>query len=501
MKRRQFTTLVLGSGALLLVPRSFARNPRGTATGVGGGGGGGGITFDRFIAPNGDDNNDGLTPATAWSITALNSKQAIYSGKKVGIIGDVGGTQTPIQYGTVNGVQTTLFSLLSSGVTALNTNGGTAASRTVIASCNSSGVYTRGWAIIDPSNPAGGAHPSTDSINLMGWSKFGTLPPHADYITFDGLTLRNFCYSGICLACSSTASNITIQNCEFYGVTTAATGNNPGAIRFDATSGAQVLNCKFHDCVASSGTFAPAYSGVFSYNSTALTVTSCTFYNIGASVQQKDANQDAVISYCYMDYGSFGVVTGNPYGCYYEGMTGAGRTTTIHHCIMLGPMYLQGGSPTNFSGDYEFYNNTMDVVNLSNPLFYWQQPNSGGTFHAFNNVFYEQGGSWTGGSQYGVGKFTGANGTTLPQWDYNYYLTAPQFCPSGNGGVLVSFASWQALGFDAHSHTGGSPFSGTPTAQTPSSFALNPASAANTGGIGGVTCGALDGSGTVGCNF
>jgi hypothetical protein len=61
-----------------------ARQPRGFATGAPP------ITFDFFIGPNGDDNNNGLTPATAWSITALNTKQSTYSGKKIGFVGDAG---------------------------------------------------------------------------------------------------------------------------------------------------------------------------------------------------------------------------------------------------------------------------------------------------------------------------------------------------------------------------------------------------------------------------
>ena len=95
----------------------------------------------------------------------------------------------------------------------------------------------------------------------------------------------------------------------------------------------------------------------------------------------------------------------------------------------------------------------------------------------------------------------GASHTVMPTWDSNYYLSNPQFSPTGNALSLVSFASWQGLGFDVHSHTGGTPFSATPAALNISSFTVNPASAAATGGIGGVMCGALDGSGSIGCNF
>ena len=468
-----------------------------------------GTVFNFFIAPNGDDNNNGLTPSTAWSLTALNTKQSTYRGQKIGIIGDIGGTQTPLQYGQVGGVQTTIYSYLNTTINQpfLNIDGGTSGSPTYIGSCNSSGVYTRGWAIIDCSNPSGGAHPSLDQAILMGQNgNTATQVPHPDNITYDGLTIRNFSYCAISEESNGTDfTAVVIQNCEFYGSNTAISNDNPGCVRFQATNGAQVLNCKFHDCqTSSSGSFFPyAYPGVFSYSSNALTITNCTFYNI-QSIEQKDSTQDAVISYCYLDQGAFGVATGNSYAAsYYIGINAAGRTTTIHHCIMLGMCYLTGVVPV-YGGHWNYYNNTV-YIGSSNPVFYTgAQPLTGSTLTAYNNILYPlNGAAW--GTEYGVIKFINASTTLIPQWDYNYYRTSPEFCPSGSGGVLVNLASWQALGFDAHSLTGGSPFTTTPSAPSGvpniSSFTVNPSSPAATGGIGGAMMGALDGSGTVGCNF
>lgn len=509
IRRREFLTGSAGLAAYAALP-AWARPRHGLAVPVSSGGGGGppGGVFNFFIAPGGDDNNNGLTPATAWSLTALNTKQSTYRTQAVGIVGDVSGTQTPLQYGQVGGVQTSIYSLLQ-GVTGgsntpvLSVDGGTSGSPTYIGSCNSSGAYVRGWAIIDCSNPSGGAHPTTDGAQLMGQcGDSGTQVPHPDNVTFDGLVIRNFSFSAITGQSASTIlTNCVYKNLEFSGSNNASTSNNPGCIRLDRNS-AQILNCKFHDCAATTGGFPPAYPGMMIYTSQGVVVTNCTFYNMaGGSIQQKDSNQDATISYCYLDCGSFGVPAGAQfYGSYFEGITGAGRTTTIHHCILLGPIYLSGGSPVNYSGNYNVYNNTFYPTGSEMPIFYLQAPNAGGTFNAYNNVFYEQGGSWTVGS-YGVGKLTGATSTTIPTWDYNYYLTGPQFCPSGNGGTLVSYASWQGLGFDTHSHVGGNPFSGTPAAITPSSFAINSSSAAFTGSNTGGICGALDGSGSIGCNF
>jgi hypothetical protein len=42
-------------------------------------------TFDYYISPSGSDSNPG-TSSQPWAITALNTKQSLYSGKRVGLL-------------------------------------------------------------------------------------------------------------------------------------------------------------------------------------------------------------------------------------------------------------------------------------------------------------------------------------------------------------------------------------------------------------------------------
>jgi hypothetical protein len=61
-------------------------------------------------------------------------------------------------------------------------------------------------------------------------------------------------------------------------------------------------------------------------------------------------------------------------------------------------------------------------------------------------------------------------------------------------------AIWKALGLDVHSTTlSSNPFTGTPSEANANSFAIT--GPATTAGVGGAACGALDGSGPIGCNF
>src|SRR6185437_66939 len=184
LTRRQ---ALIATGSALLLPE-FARARRGkgsVSSSVG-------QTFDFYISPTGDDSNAG-TLLSPWSVTALNSKQATYTGKRVGFLP---GTY---QRGTAGGVQTTLYSLLQAAANnftpVISVNGGTVGSPTYIGSSDAGGNYSPRTATIDFSNPVGGTLPTTEASCIgQGGS---ALPAKVGNWTWDGINVTNFTYSAI----------------------------------------------------------------------------------------------------------------------------------------------------------------------------------------------------------------------------------------------------------------------------------------------------------------
>jgi hypothetical protein len=463
-------------------------------------------TFNYYISPIGDDNNPG-TLASPWSITALNSKQATYSGKSVGIIGDVSGTQTPIQYGTIGGVQTTLYSVMQAMTTgaALKINGGTSSASTYIASCTSAGVYQARWAIIDGANPSGGAAPVSASAILMGQPFYETNPvPNPGYCTLDGLVVRNANYAAVMFGDiqGTTLYGIIIQNCQIYDCICGTSIENPGAIFLGNCNAPQVLNCKIYNCTTSGGSFYPwGMGGITSYRTVGLVVTNCTIYGCGYSIQMKDTNQWATISYSYLDCGNLSSWENNGQSAVLKAIIpGAGETLTLHHNIICGSYDGSGEDGTLITGAVTAYNNTFYSPLTQFLAAYFNSASSAvGPFNFYNNIVYATGyanGNFSPGALWVQNKY----GITATSVNYNYYGTGMTFATAfASGSLNLPFSTWRGYGYDANSALGGNPFSSTPSLATPSSFAIT--GPATTAGRNGAACGALDGTGTVGCNF
>ena len=109
-----------------------------------------GSGVDFYLSPTGDDTRgNGLTPATAWSFTALTRHAAALAGKRIGLL--------PGTYrgGTDNGVFTSFYAMVQkvSGNVLFTLPAGTADSYTTLASVDARGNYSPRTAIIDGSEP------------------------------------------------------------------------------------------------------------------------------------------------------------------------------------------------------------------------------------------------------------------------------------------------------------------------------------------------------------
>jgi len=514
-------------------------------------------SFNYYISPTGDDNNAG-TLAAPWSITALNSKQSTYAGKRIGFLP---GTYTQ---GTVGGVHTTLYAMLqaqSNGYNGeiLSVQGGPNSSNvTYLGSCNSAGYSnTNGTcpqtAIIDCSNPVGGALPTVSGA-IFG-QVYGHPPPNVSQygnVTFDGLVIRNFTFSAILLQGNATNNyypdNVLIQNCELYNAQNVVSNQNPAAIwgQFmggDGGAGLTVQNCCIHDLQSNAGGSADNYQhfAILTLNGTKNTVVKnvTTFASLALAV--KDGWQQTDASYNYFGFGKSsggynrGALT-NDGDTVENYVTNTGLTVRFHHNIVVGPMGSWGESGQANQGTCLIYHNTFfkfgGVGGTNAGLVAWGDigtATSGGTgnFQFNNNLVYAADGKYDDGS-YGPGTINkyaadtgGSSGSpgwsTLTNVDYNVYGSNGGTGSSGQVGAsfaksfstLYSFAQWKALapGYDAHSiQVNTNPFSVTPLEPNSgngpiatSAFTVTgpAATASSTGG----PAGAVDGTGNIGCNW
>jgi hypothetical protein len=184
-------------------------------------------------------------------------------------------------------------------------------------------------------------------------------------------------------------------------------------------------------------------------------------------------------------------------------------TNNFHHNICIGAVDLDGESSQQNHGQVNIYNNTFygPVVSSAHKMnaIFCNIGNAGGHWDFYNNLVY---------SPYGYDGLSASNlpGTIYvtninsnPSWfsqcDYNAYGAGMTFGNGWNAGQYgLPLLTWKAYGLDTHSILlSSNPFTGTPSETNSSSFAITgPATKA---GVGGAICGALDGTGAVGCDF
>jgi hypothetical protein len=473
--------------------------------------------FDYYISTTGNNSNPG-TLAAPWAITAINTQQSVYAGKRLGIL---------------PGIYDISVMMRNAGSEAavLQIQGGpNSSTRTYIGTSNASGIYQQGTATLDCHGSVGaygggnGVYPYPIGQTGSG-TNVGPRPSNLGNWTLDGLIITGF--SNWAIAISDYGGfaqipNATIQNCTFANSVCTYTTTHPGPIMIYRGSNILVSNCWLYNNVntAADNTH---YAGIMIFAiggpTTGVTIEKCTIVNSSCINAGMDnfAIDNVTIRQCYID------------------MTEAG-TNFNQHSAMMGFMKAQtgliadsihnniikGGSPFDVypadQGDnaIAFYNNTWDLAGGSPAVGVRFEGNSGygrgqagGTlFSYYNNLIYDNGATNNG---YG---YVVCNSDGFTVCDYNIYgainkfATYPAFGGT-SGPASQTFASWKtAIGGDSHSSTNSTnPFTNT------GSYALqylvqSGSPAYQAGRVGGVASGAACNIGAwdgtvaqIGCNF
>lgn len=457
-------------------------------------------TFDFYISPTGSDSNPG-TLSQPWALTAINTHQADYAGKSVGLLD---GTYNV--YSLVNG-----GSYLNVG---LLVNGGTASSPTVIAAVDQQ------KAILDAHNPTDGSYPS-GTAGIIGVGQ-GDSPPSLGNFIIDGLLLTGSNTFGITIHGQGPgtvnnqggATGIVVRNCEIYDITSSSFGNNPAAVNPSYVTGFLLQNCRIHPMLNSGSA---QVTGLLSFNTLNNIYEYNTVYNAEVAMEEKEGPQGGTtVRYCYLEGydSSLGTVRdfagGRP-----------GQTTTFHHCVVVGPSPWNNNDATNPSGISQegllCYNCTFYYGGGDFPTgaLVWQSWGSGNStsppalVKVYNNIYY-----CTGPGAIGSDVILTAG--TISQSDYNCYrpasATQPELYtkPIGGGSYSsYSLAGWRAAdSLDVHSIADNPNFV-SPTSANPAGYRLASGSPCiSAGRIGGVSTGAAcnmgawDGTVTqIGCDF
>jgi len=481
-------------------------------------------TFDYYISVSGNDSNPG-TLASPWAITAINTKQSIYAGKRVGIV--AGSYDISSLMGTYHSP-------------ALQINGGPNSSTlTYIGSCNSTGAYALGVATLDAKGASGLYGGGNSNISTMigtSTQQGGGGPQPANWGNWilDGLRLINFSMWALQVGSydgsGGAVPNTTIQNCEFTGENAGSApvgGVQVGALEPYHYTNCLVSNCYIHDNI-SPGNSGPHFAaitvwgGVSGGPSSGLTIQNCTLVNTGAiyGIYDTGVIYGTTIQQCFID-----MTQQNAPGATNEAIQGFGNSgssgdagSVFRNNIFRGgyPIDTQGESPQEqWASTAACYNNTWDLAggtgqNGGSGFRFLEASGHIGIFSFYNNLCWDNGATGiSGGYGYNAGNVDG-----FAVCDYNIYGTINQFTTyaSGSSGTHTSqsFSGWKTAigGLEAHSTTNSAnPFTNK------GAFALaysvqSGSPAYQSGRVGGVATGAVcnvgawDGTVTqIGCNF
>jgi hypothetical protein len=464
-------------------------------------------TANFFISTTGNDLNNGLTPATAWAITGINTHQSTYSGQNLGIIAGTYDVSLTLQACTVEEA-------------ILQIQGGPSSSaKTWIFACNSSGQYNPvPFTVIIDCFGASGQYGGGNSQfpypigQTDGGGNAGPQPSRLGNWILDGITFSGYSRWAIGVADAGggpgTIPNATIQNCTFHNGRNPTLTTHPGPITAYRVTNLLISNCWFYD--NNSPADKNHYAGILIFGvsgpSSGVIIEKCTLINSSTIYLAEDNNlvDNVTIRQCYMDMTAAGGSGSNfqqsyaIQGCGTEGKTGGGITSNFHNNIVRGGNFYDMDGTTPTSVGINIFNNTWDRAggagydNSSAGLCRVIE-NSGlsGLFQSYNNLVYDNGAGAFGQYQGMAGNIDGF--TVL---DYNVYsATTPgfyAFAASGGAAIgSVSFATWKSdTGGDSHSiQNATNPF--TNAGINALAYTVTSGPALNAGRVGGLSSGAV----------
>lgn len=450
--------------------------------------------FDFYISPTGSDSNPG-THDRPWAITAINTHQRDYAGKKVGLLD-----------GTYN-VHSLFQAQNNSGfVCALNANGGTASSPTLIAAVNAR------RAILTAADPSTNAYPTTEGA-LIGQGNQQV--PNPGNVILDGLYVTRSFGPGIYFTPRQTGPNATgivVRNCEVFDIS-GINAHNLAGIKLRVCTGALVHNNQVHSVQPAPNHGAAGiltfncHSNIYEYN---------TIYDCNTGIYDKNPqNGNQTVRFNYIEIA----------GVYpTDAMTdcsggNAGDVITVHNNIFVAPGTWDGSDVVVPSKQgLVFYNNTCYHTDKQGLIYY---PAGGSSISPpanvefYNNIVYlPQTAGWAGAIRFLAGTVTLSNFNVFRVGTGSQPLIGVSSVSAPRSGVkLLTLSQWQkSTGLDANSIESTSistvMFSAT-SKLNPNGYALQPSAVGrNLGRIGGVASGAVTDAGAwgggatqIGCNF
>lgn len=474
--------------------------------------------FDFYISPTGNDANAG-TLAAPWSITALNSKQATYAAKRVGLLP---GTYT-------GGTAGTLFAIHSGMTTsscALQIQGGSVANPTFVGASTAGGVYSPPVAGTGPTanlNFSNAGTRSTKDGHCIGQSVIGAnIPSSLGNVTISGIgvtlgttSLIGFQDSG---AGTTLFPNVTVQDCELFDSLAATSANNPGSLFcIGRPTNWLVKNTKIHKTRTAGGSFTPYGQAGIMVNQTtgtgggcSMVVDHCMIYDGGQCIEGKNNYANIVAQYSYLDFGTgLANYTGTAFQFGIFGNIQAPSTSVVHkYNVICGGVNTQPTDGTNNQGSVTLQNCTLYCGpvgghSVGNDMFCFTNQGATGSGHMNHCVVWSDGGYDPANNGIGSIGFNATGGG----WTSNFNCL-PATCTFGFPGHLgTNFTTWKNTGgFDANSTTVAvSPFVSSPVSANIGSFVVTsgnllatdgqPQGALNASGT------AADGSGAIGTSF